>query len=50
MANIPHSAADMACNGAKVGLPIIYGCYGAQCNQHGEADTAWGRHHDRFQF
>ena len=50
MANIPHSAADMACNGAKICLPIIHCQHGAQCNQHGVADTAWGRHLDSFQF
>ena len=47
MANILHGAADMAYNWAKIGLPIIQR---AQCNQHGEADTAWGRHLDSFQF
>ena len=47
VANILRGAADMAYNWAKIGLPIIHG---AQCNQHGEADTAWGRHLDNFQF
>ena len=47
VANILHGAADMAYNWAKIGLPIIQR---AQCNQHGEADTAWGRHLDSFQF
>ena len=37
-------------HGAKIGLPIIHGCYGAECNQHGVADTAWGRNLDSFQF
>ena len=50
VANILRGAADMAYNGAKIGLPIIHGCFGAQCNQYGEADTAWGRHLDSFQF
>ena len=47
VANILCGAADMAYNWAKIGLPIIQR---AQCNQHGEADTAWGRHLDSFQF
>ena len=47
VANILRGAADMAYNWAKIGLPIIQR---AQWNQHGEADTAWGRHLDSFQF
>ena len=50
MANIPHSAADMACNGAKICLPIIHGQHGAQCNEHGVADTARVRNLDSFHF
>ena len=41
VANILRGAADMAYNGKKNGLPIIHGCYGAQRNQHDEADTTW---------
>ena len=37
-ANISSSAADMASKAAKI-------CkHGAQCNQHGEADTPWEKH------
>ena len=39
-ANILSGAADMASKATKI---CQHGQHGAQCNQHGEADTPWGR-------